>query len=356
MNSDLAKDRLVTHALTNYLAAAYHGKFAALNILAQLDHPAFTEAELMATQQTLGKVFNWNSQLFKDECLFSASWTTPETFEAQNAVSLLEQLKPELYKISAESGRILALDTLPQKDELAILIAFHARHAYSRDAYVRGFMEYGEKFSRPEMVKRYEPFIPESEFELRRNNELILLLKNAKGDISLLPKEYFALLFQTAVPLPSYFRSHVHDINQLLCPYKGGLSWTTAEFSKAEAEMWNTAGLGPSAAGYFRAFGMGPDEAGKWREGGVSDAMTAIEWKKGGFTPETAKPWLDEGIPPPLAFMWSQNQFSPTEAKEFISKGTFQPPPRDTVPRKREKPEAPPAIPPPKKMSFPKKI
>jgi len=356
MNSDLAKDRLVTHALTNYLAAAYQGKFAALNVLSQLEHPTFAEEELPKTQQTLGKVFAWNSQLFKDECLFSASWTTPETFEAQNAVLLLEQLKPELYKLSAEAGSILALSTLPQRDELSLLIAFHARHAYSRDVYIRGFMEYGERFSRPEMVRRYEPFIPECEFEVRRNTELITLMKNAKGDIGLLPKEYFALLFQTAVPLPAFFRSHVHDINQLLCPFKGGLSWTTAEFIKAESEMWTTAGLGPAAAGYFRAFGMGPDEAGKWREGGVSDAMTAIEWKKGGFTPETARPWLDEKIPPPLAFMWLQNQFTLEEAKDLISKGTVQPPPRESVPRKRERPDSAPTAPMPKKMSFPKKI
>lgn len=355
MNNDLAKDRLITHAVTNYLAAAYQGVFSQFNILSQLEHSDFSEKLLITAQKNLSKVHTWTAQLFQDECLLSASWTSAETFEAQDALAMLDQLKANLYECATAATRILSLTSVPEVSDIGELLALHARHAYSRDTYIRGFMEYGSRFSLTEMYKRYEAFLPELSYDLQRNQQLLAIFKKSNGDRSILPNEFFPLLFQASVALPAFFRSHVHDINQLLSQFKGGLTWTNAEFTKAEADLWTSAGLGPAAAGYFRAFSMGPEEAGAWREAGISDATAAIDWKRGAFTPQSAAPWIAEKIPPPLAFMWSQAQYSPEEAKVFLEKGVMQPPPRETPPKKpKERNEG--AKEPPKKMSYPKKI
>jgi hypothetical protein len=233
-------------------------------------------------------------------------------------------------------------------------MSLHARHAYSRDTYIRGFLEYAERFSLPDMQRRYQAFIPETELEVQRNKEMVNIFRSTLGDRSILPQQFFPLLFQATLVLPAFFRSHIHDINQLLSQFKGGLTWATAEFTKAESELWSDAGLNPSSAGYFRAFSMGPDEAGAWRNSGVFEANTAIDWKKGGFNPDSARPWIEQKIPPPLAFVWSMSQYSPEEAKALLEQGTVEPPPRSAAPTKKEK--TIPVHEMPKKMSFPKKV
>jgi hypothetical protein len=358
MNNDLAKDRLITHGVTNYLAAAYQGQFSALNVLAQFEHPTFEEKGLVLVQRNLSKVHQWTAQLFEDECLLSATWTAPETFEAQDAISMLDNLKAPLYEAASSASRILALNAVPEFAELVLLLALHARHVYSRDTYIRGFIDYGNKFSLPEMIRRYEVFIPELSAEVQRNQQLIAALRRCQGDRSSLPQEFFPLLFQSSVALPAFFRSHIHDINQLLSQYRGGLSWATAEFSQAEAELWGRAGIGVAAAGYFRAFGMGPEEAGKWREAGVFEAGGAVDWKRAGFGPEGAAEWINERIPPPLAFLWNRAGYTPEETRTFLEKGVSQPPPKEAKPAAqpgREK-KGGEGKPPPKKMSYPKRI
>jgi hypothetical protein len=358
MNNDLAKDRLITHAVTNYLTAAYQGQFSALNVLAQFEHPTFEEKSLALVQRNLSKVHQWTAQLFEDECLLSATWTAPETFEAQDALSMLDNLKPPLYEAASSASRILSLSSVPESSDLVLLLALHARHVYSRDTYIRGFIDYGNKFSLPEMTRRYEVFVPELSTDVQLNQQLIAALRRCQGDRSKLPQEFFPLLFQSGVALPAFFRSHIHDVNQLLSQYRGGLSWTTAEFSQAEAELWGTAGIGVAAAGYFRAFGMGPEEAGKWREAGIFEATGAVDWKRAGFNPETAAPWLNERIPPPLAFMWGRAGYTPGETRTLLEKGVSQPPPKEQKPAsnpRREK-KGTEASPPPKKMSYPKRM
>lgn len=326
MNLDLAKDRLISHAITNYLLAAYQGRFAQLNVFSQLSHPAFALEELIRTQQALAKITAWNKQIFEDECLFSASWTTPETFEAQAALDLLEALKPDLSQLATELVRIIGLPQIPVADELMFLIAAHARHSYSKDSYVRGFIDYGEHFSLTPMSQKYELLLGDGEFETRRTQELIAEYMRVREEPAKKSSVFLPMLFQSTVSLSAIFRCHIHDVNQLLSQFKGGLNFQTAEFSRAEADLWQDAGIGPSQAGYWRAHGIVPDEAREWREVNVLEPMLAVEWRKGNFTPKTAKEWVDAQMTPPYAFMWRQAGFNAERALDSIKRGVTEPP------------------------------
>lgn len=326
MNIDLAKDRLVTHSITNYLHASFEGKFAALNILSQLKSQEFKEDELLKVQQLLNKTHAWNEQLFHDECLFSASWTTPETFEAQNALDLLKAQKQELHPISAELARMLSLPSLPSNDEIKRLIAYFARYAFSRDNYVRGFIDYGKAFDLLDMVQRYEQFAAVTEFEVHRAQELSQMFRVAEMTIEKTPTEFTGLLFAACSPLPGVFRAHIHDINQLNAQFLGGLTFQNAEFSKSEAEEWQLAGFNPLNAGYWRAYGFTPDSAVPWNQVRVSDATVALEWIGLGFDAQSAEGWLLEGFPPPVAALWQRRGYQVDEALKMLQQGISDPP------------------------------
>ena len=326
MNIDLAKDRLITHSILNYLAASYQGWFAGLNLLSQLEHQAFSEADMTVVQQALSSINTWTAQLYQDECLFSASWQTAETFEAKHALDLLEKVKPVLLRDAAEVVRIMALQEFPLDPDVRLLLASLARHAYSRDAYVRGFIEYGERFGLAPMAEKYSELLPQTQEILGRLSELLRLYRSASLKAADLERSFFLLLHESCLNLAAVFRTHVHDINQLLSPFKGGFSFGAAEFSRAEAELWQDAGFGPAPAGYWRAYEIDPEEAKAWCAAKMTEVTLVIEWRRAGFTPETAPPWFAAGFPPGYAVVWSQAGFSPEKAQAQIQAGVLEPP------------------------------
>lgn len=330
---DLAKDRFVTHGITSYSLSSYQGKFAYLNILSQFGHPKFVVDDVLKIQQNLSKISKWHDQLYQDECLFSASWSKAETFEAEAAIDLVAVLKPELYQLAAEISRILGLKEIPTYDELVFLTACYAWQAFSRDAYVRSFIEYANKFALIDMEEKYRQLIPLCEADTEKSQHIIFEMRKldpdapVKDDQRIAPEaNLLQLLFEASIPLPSTYRSHIHDINQILSQFKGGLSFATAEFTQAEADLWMDANIGPVLAGYWRAYGISIDEAREWTNIGVAEAPLAIEWRKGAFTPATCKEWIELKFMPYDAFVWKRAGYKPEEARKLLSEGVTNPP------------------------------
>jgi len=329
MNIDLAKDRLVSHSITNYLSASYQGKFAALNILSQTEHPAFNPDQISQVQQVLAKISVWTEQLYKDECLFSASWTNAETFDAKHALDLLEGLKPELVELSRELTRILGLQELPSDSEIKFLLSNIARQAYSRDSYIRGFIEYGTRFGLPQMVAKYEELLPNSTTQLQRAHELISSFRNVGCDGKRATPSFFALLHEAALNLPAVFQTHLHDLNLLLSPYKGGgITFAQAGFSRDESDAWQNAGFSPVPAGYWRAYGITPEEARAWTDAKMGEPAVAADWRNFGFDPQSASLWAESGFAPGYAMLWLKASYTPEQAKEMIDRGILNPPAR----------------------------
>lgn len=327
MNIDLAKDRLVTHSITNYLNASYQGKFASLNVLSQTKHESFQDDEIAQVQQTMAKIGAWNAQLYQDECLFSAAWSSPETFDAKHALDLLEKLKPEISGLSTELVRILNLSELPSDGDIKFLLAALTRQAYSKDAYIRGFIEYGSRFGLPQMVTKYEELLPGSSSQLQRVHELLNAFRQSDCLVEKMEPSFFAFLHDAALNSPAVFRTHLHDINLLLSPFKGGgITFPQAEFSRAESDLWQNAGFGPVPAGYWRAYGINPEEARAWTDAKLGEAAAAAEWRNCGFDPQSAAGWAEIGFVPGYAAGWLKAGYSPQQAKEYAERGVFDPP------------------------------
>ncbi|RIL10944.1 MAG: hypothetical protein DCC75_03315 [Proteobacteria bacterium] len=336
MSADLAKDRFVTHAVTNYLNAGFQGRFAELNVLSQLSDERFSQDDLAKVQKVLSQITLWSEQLYKDECLLSASWTAPETFDAQHAIELLGSLKIQLSDLAMQAQQVLELTTFPSLEQLTLLIGAYTRHTYSRDHYIRGFIEYGTVFRIPDMAQRYEQVLELTKEELRRSSAFVGVCQNARRaaegegkDVSLLSKlepGYFQVLHRSCLNLPGTFRTQVHDINQLTSPYSGGFNFSQAEFGPAESAEWQNYGFGPVQAGYWRAYSISPQEAKSWLDARVSEPAGAIEWKAFGFNSESAKPWSEAEFAPDYAAIWHKASYTPEKAKELIGKGVMEPP------------------------------
>ncbi len=323
MNKDVVKDRQTTHAITNYLFAGYQGRFTFLNILSQLNYPNFDVQLIGLAREALDQIAKWTDDLWRGEDLFSASWTTAQTFGSTKALEMLDALRPDLYSVSNEVVRIFngGPDYINQIDDLKFLVAAFGRFSYSREHYIQGFIQFGQKFNAPEEIERYAGLVQSAKEDIKLSH---MLLKELQ-DPSRIDANFANALVERCVGLPVVFRTHAHDINQLLGNYRGGFSFENADFEAEEAKGWSEAGFNAIVAGYWRANNFTSSEAHEWVKQGVSIPGAAFQWRMFGFTAQRVKPWADEKFPPALAMQWLQAGYEASEAKEFIEKGIADP-------------------------------
>lgn len=332
MNSDVTRDLLASHGLLNYLNATMQGRWAFLNVLDQLSSVNFQEAELQITRDALERLNLWIIDLYQGNPIISATWAQPETFEAIKAVDLLRAAKKEIIQLANVTKQVQGSQQLTKdSEESKLLAAGFARYAYARDAYIRGFTEYGRASNNLDLIATYEPFISSSGDEIQVARFLINGFLVPDPD----PDHHNILLFR-AQSLPGIFRTHAHDMNQLLASFTGGFSFPSADFSSAEATSWNQVGLGPVAAGYWRAYEFTPVEAAAWNRIGITEAGSALEWKKQGFGTEDAGIWADRGFPPGIARKWREQQYTPERALPLVQRGFSTP---DKIPPRKEEEE-----------------
>ena len=327
MDDALIKDREATYAILNYLRAGYQGKFTFCTLLSQLQHEGFKSEELTLVQQAQNKISGWIAQLFAGECLLSAAWKEAQTFEAQDALKLLENLKPDLRMLASETDRILALPERPLDSDVKLLLAALVRMNYSRDSYLRGFVEYEGKFGTPQTQQQYDSLLSQSSDFISTAQELGRTYRESGFQVANLPPEYLATLFGLCNTMPVIFRTQLHDVNQLLAPFKGGLSFSAAEFGKEEADAWSVAGFSPTHAGYWRAYKIPPADAKTWLLFKFNDPALVVLWNNTGFTPEQASLWFRAGFPPDYAMRWHLAGYTPEQAKQSIEGGIPEPPP-----------------------------
>lgn len=320
---DRDRDLLQTHTFTNYLNAGYQGQFAFLNVLSRLQHSLASPASVTRSREALAKIAAWTADLWKGISLFAANWQTPQTFEAQKALSMLEDLKADLGLISSNVLAVVSAEQATYtEDQLKYLLAALARSLYSKDNYLRGFVDYGKAFNAPDMINQYTPMVQRCSDEIALMHSLMNSYKEGKID----NQEAFRLdLRYRAFLLPGVFRSQMHDICQLTATYKGGLTYELAGIEQSRAEKWAQLGCPPQIAGYWEAYFIAPEEAFAWTGAGIREHETAAAWRLHGFTPATVEPWLKLNYPPAIAMRWAQAGFTAEKALEHIQRGTSDP-------------------------------
>lgn len=320
-NITTREDLSLTHTITNYLNSVYQGKFAALNILSQLGYEKLNQQELMNTRSIVNTISEWNSALWRRTPLFYSSWSEPQTAQAHQALKFLSVIKIELTKLADLIEEVCRNNTKLSPEQLQLLVGSFGRFAYSRDNYIRGFLEYGKVFNVKSVVKAYEPFLPEVTEEIRYAHMFLNTLKQSKE-----PDEAFYLtLKEHAIKLPGTFRAQNHDITILLSIYAKGLSYSSAGFSHQEADYWKAVGIGPVQAGYWNSQGFLPEEAARWLNAGCPDHWVAAEWKQQGFTAQNVLEWVELGLTAFQAKRWKTAGYKAPRVQEFLQQGITDP-------------------------------
>lgn len=316
------KDKYVSHSITNYLLASYQGKYTFINILNMLKFPGVDPGEIGPIKQALSKVSLWTSRLWQGQDLVAASWTEPKTIDAKEALQLLEMLKPDLAQLVFRTKVILNNPKFfIEPNDVKLLIAAFGRFAYSRENYLKGLIEFAKTFNLPAMITDYSALLPVAEEDVRAANSFVESFRVPEK----LTPTFYRLLRARAFTLPGIFNTYLHDINQLLGPFKGGFSYDNADFTREEIKIWLDAGFEPAPAGYWRAYEFSPAESISWMRANVSDPGMAFDWRLNGFDTLAALPWMNKNFPPHVARSWVEVGYDPGRALEAIERGITDP-------------------------------
>jgi hypothetical protein len=324
MDKSFEQDTIVSHNILNYLFAGYQGSYTYESVTLDFGAPSASQQRKDEFAAILTKVLEWLNALERGDCLFAASWTTPQTFDAQKAIKWLEELKKPISLSASNLRRIVREpDLRGSKEDFIELVASFARFAYSGKFYNEGMLYAAKLLNRKDVTEGLKIPVEQSNAEMNHAGYFIHLLKTVGADAY--PADYLAVLLDDGRRAPSIFNAQIHDINQLLAQFNGGITWSSVDFSLAESELWKAKSFKPGEAGYWRAYELGPDEAVEWRKAGFLTPGIAAAWRNERFDPKTAAGWASQGASPLLARKWLDAGHAPNEAFSYITKGILDP-------------------------------
>lgn len=323
MIQDLEQDITASHGIINYLQAGYQGIFTQYNILSRLGSQKFNPQLVNSCGELLSKIARWNSDLAKGNCLVAASWEKPQTFEASEALNLLGQLRSDLLNGAAETAACLSEASLTLASEAAkVLLANFGRFAYSREHYIRGFVDLGKLLSKQELVDQYSSYLTTALEDVNLTHKFLEGFQQTDQQQT---ANMLSNLRYLCMRLPGAFRAQAHDIAQLIARFAQGPSFDAFEIPVGRATSWKDYNITPAEAGYWEAHFIGPDEAVAWAQAGLDSHDQAANWRIHGFNPHTASPWAKAGFPVQVALTWALAGFEPDKAMEFIKAGVTDP-------------------------------
>lgn len=330
MEKTYEQDTIVSHNILNYLFAGYQGDFTHTSVLLDLCAAEAASAAGATAERRdedakiLTKVLEWLQGLERGDCLFASSWTTPQTFDSQKAIKWLEELKKPIATSSLNLRRIVREpDVRLHPPDFAELVASFARFAYSGKFYNEGMLYAANLLGRKDIAESLKVQVEQTNAEMNHAGYFIHLLKTQGAEK--FPADFLAVLLDDAKRAPAIFNAQIHDINQILAQFNGGVTWASVDFSPAESDLWKAQFFKPGEAGYWRAYEIGPDVAVEWRRVGFKTPGIAAAWRNANFDPETAAIWASKGAAPALARKWLDAGHSPSDALSYISKGILDP-------------------------------
>ncbi len=316
MTSDSKKDQVASHAVVNYLYSGHQGRYAFLNALQKMESAEFAEEALEECKRLILEIRLLREQLLKGQCIISASWTSPLTFESKRAVELLTALRAELLQCASAVGlALLSRDLDKEPDSARRLIAGLARYAYTKDHFVKSFVQFGETQKLPELVERYTNGLQGAAADLAFAHDYLngfLALKD--GDNS----EFMRSLVLNTIKIPGTLRAQAHEILQITAVFSGGFGFESLGLSDDLTSAWKGIGASPTLAGYWNAYEFLPEEAFEWTKNGFGAFEAALMWRFLQFTPAEARSWAERGFVPLVASQWRASGHSAESATHEI--------------------------------------
>ena len=323
MNNTQLSEEQINFQILNFLNSSYQGKFAAINILSQLEHPSFSKEDLIETKKILKKIHTWTKDFKAGNYIISDQKKSEKAKSEKELIGLLKADREELNNLADSVERIRKIEQLGSAlEDTTLLAAAFGRYAYSQDNFLRMIVDYQKNLDEKNYVLfQYERQLEQAQEETKLANKFLTTLKEPKE----LEQGFYEHLRFFSRLTPGAFRSRAHDINQLLCAGKTDLSYKMAGLVEEEISSWEEMGLTPIEAGYWKAYSFEAHEAMKWIKLSIIDPGTASAWNTAGFSPQVSDEWLEFMFSPLLAIQWYNADFTAEQAAILVGNGFYNP-------------------------------
>lgn len=318
----LNKDIQLSAEFITFLRSGFYAQILFEQALSRLEAKVVGEEYLETAHKAFDKIDVWVNDLVTELPIFSASWTTPETFDAIAAMSFMRELKKDLQWLIPQVEVALRTQNLAQnRDAVKLLVAALIRSAAARGSYVETLHSIYTQLKATDLAQQVA-------YEIEGSKEYIgvtqIILETFSTTTTYDP-DLCEKLRKEASLTPYDFRAHIHDTTILLNVYSKDFSFELAEFSKDEAQGWLDLRVPAVVAGYWRAYNFGPEEFMEWQTMGITSAPIAANWRRARFSPREAVGWIREGIPPVLASQWQSTKLEPARVAALLRKGITDP-------------------------------
>ncbi len=324
MDKKLNADLNLSQSVVNYVQAVYVGKMNYINILARFGQLPGSSDDFVRTEKIIERALQWKKDILNSIPLLSASWKLPETFDAQRSLSSLADIKPDLTQAAMDVDRLVKeLEDFVDAEKLKRLIAHFGWISYSRETYLKGWVEFSQRWSTPEVTAQYSALLPGAQADVEATAAFVnAALKSEDGVDAALVEE----VKNRSMMLGSIFRMYIHDITQLLHTYTPQFTFDLAGISHGDAARWKQNGFSPAQAGYWAAFRINPEDALAWMHSGVSDPASAASWAEAQISSAEAYQWTAAGVHSAAdAVAWMQANVQADMVKDYIERGIRSP-------------------------------
>jgi len=318
----LNKDLQLSAEFITFLRSGFYAQILFEQALAQLEVKLVPEDYLETAHKAFDRIDVWINDLATELPIFSASWSTPETFDAIAAMSYMRELKKDLLWLIPQVEVALRTQNLAQnRDAVKILVAALIRSAAARSSYVETLHSIYTQLKATDLAQQVA-------YEIDAAKEYVnvtqIILETFSVTTTYDP-DLCEKLRKEASLTPYDFRAHIHDTLILLNVYSKEFSFELAEIPKDEAQAWVDLRIPAVAAGYWRAYNFGAEEFMEWRNMGITGAPVAANWRRARFSPREAVGWMREGIPPVLASQWLSSGLEPARVAALLRRGITDP-------------------------------
>lgn len=295
------RDLQASLVVVTHLEAGFKGVLAYHELLRKVESAASDQRMEVLAYKALAKIFRWMESLENGDSLVSLAWGKPETFEARDAFTVLEQLKKDTQRVFTETCKIFSRSTsMLAAEDIKIVIATLLRCEVSEFSFVARQRLIAEAKQIPEDIENSRMVLQEAVRESAP--ALALITDYTDGNQTTAGPGFLSTLLPFLERLPMRLALQLHHLNMLLGSYSG-VGYEMVEIPPREVPKWQALGLIAEEASFWRAHGFLPDEVLQWRQRGFGVLQEAFDWRDRGFSAAEAWSLRQAGHDPESAEM-----------------------------------------------------
>jgi hypothetical protein len=318
----LSKDLHLTAEFLAFLRAGFFAQILFEGAASRLGWSSLPSNYVDASHKAFDKLDTWLLEAEDGVPLFNSSWTSPDTFDAINAMGLMKDLKKDSLWLLPLVEQALQVPNLAEdRESVKLLAAALTRSAASRSANTETLYNLFFKLKAEELAQQNFAELPDAKNYLQTAQTIVDIFST---DAPFQPDLCERLRIEASL-VPCDIRAHLHDTRIFLNIYARDFSYELAEIPPDHARAWIDRKIPAVAAGYWYAYRFNPDECLRWVAIGVRGAPMAAYWRRAGFEAEAAVGWIQHSIPPMVARIWALAGFDPARTASFLQRGIADP-------------------------------